>query len=65
MGTIEYEVCINYQGQTRIVFTSPNFNEANAYRDNAEKQLEKMYDMEYYYIRKVEVQEYYKKQKRV
>lgn len=52
-----YEVCLDYQGFTSVVYETSDYQEAINYILTAEPQIEHMLNMNYYYIRKIEVKE--------
>ena len=50
-----YEVCIDYQGITRVVYETNDYQKAINYVLTAEPQIEHILNLNYYYIRKIEV----------
>ena len=50
-----YEVCIDYQGITRVVYEANDYQEAINYLLTAEPQIEHIMNLNYYYIREIEV----------
>ena len=50
-----YEVCDDYQGITRVVYETYDYQEAVNYLLTTETQIERLLNLNYYYIREIEV----------
>lgn len=50
-----YEVCFDYQGITRVVYEANDYQEAVTFFLTAEPQIEHIFNLNYYYIREIEV----------
>lgn len=57
-----YEVCVDYQGITRVVYETNDYQEAINYVLTAEPQIEHILNLNYYYIREIEVKKIIKRE---